>query len=193
MTVNDSDLVISTYGRGFWILDDVTPLRQVRRGVASTAPAFFFTPGARVARAMGQHAGHAGAAGDDGRRQSARGRDLRLLPPDTGLGPVTLTISDAGGQGDPRILEHRAAARHDDAERAGVLDHAADRAADVGRHAPGRVGSALSGSAVAQLRLLRQRARLSRVHAELARASGPDVSHRRSSARWWCPGATPRR
>ncbi len=31
MTVKANDLVISTYGRGFWILDDLTPLRQVRR------------------------------------------------------------------------------------------------------------------------------------------------------------------
>jgi hypothetical protein len=44
MTVHDNDLVISTYGRGFWILDDVTPLRQVRAAMASTAPAFFFVP-----------------------------------------------------------------------------------------------------------------------------------------------------
>ena len=35
---------------------------------------------AGVARAMGQHAGHAAAAGDEGRRQPARGRGLRLLP-----------------------------------------------------------------------------------------------------------------
>src|SRR5207237_9312967 len=36
MTVKDNDLVISTYGRGFWILDDVTPLRQARAAMAST-------------------------------------------------------------------------------------------------------------------------------------------------------------
>jgi hypothetical protein len=36
--------VISTYGRGFWILDDVSPLRQLSAADASTAPAFFFKP-----------------------------------------------------------------------------------------------------------------------------------------------------
>ena len=35
MTVHDNDLVISTYGRGFWILDDVSPLRQLRAALAS--------------------------------------------------------------------------------------------------------------------------------------------------------------
>ena len=44
MTVHGNDLVISTYGRGFWILDDVSPLRQVRTAMASSAPAFLFKP-----------------------------------------------------------------------------------------------------------------------------------------------------
>ena len=44
MTVHGSDLVISTYGRGFWILDDVSPLRQVRAAMVSSAPAFFYRP-----------------------------------------------------------------------------------------------------------------------------------------------------
>ncbi|MFI5311694.1 MAG: WD40/YVTN/BNR-like repeat-containing protein, partial [Gemmatimonadales bacterium] len=44
MTVHGSDLVISTYGRGFWILDDVVPLRQVRTAATASAPAFLFRP-----------------------------------------------------------------------------------------------------------------------------------------------------
>ena len=44
MTVHGNDLVISTYGRGFWILDDVSPLRQMRAVAAGAAPAFLFQP-----------------------------------------------------------------------------------------------------------------------------------------------------
>ena len=44
LTIHDSDVVISTYGRGFWILDNVAPLRQARAALASTAPAYFFKP-----------------------------------------------------------------------------------------------------------------------------------------------------
>jgi photosystem II stability/assembly factor-like uncharacterized protein len=44
MTVHGSDLVISTYGRGFWILDDVTPLRQAHDAVAATGAAFLYGP-----------------------------------------------------------------------------------------------------------------------------------------------------
>ena len=50
MTVHGSDLVISTYGRGFWILDDVTPLRQIRIAAAAnaSADAFLFKPDTAV-------------------------------------------------------------------------------------------------------------------------------------------------
>ena len=29
LVVKDDDLVVGTHGRGFWILDDITPLRQI--------------------------------------------------------------------------------------------------------------------------------------------------------------------
>jgi hypothetical protein len=38
-----NDLVISTYGRGFWILDDLTPLQQMNRSVADSS-AYLFPP-----------------------------------------------------------------------------------------------------------------------------------------------------
>jgi photosystem II stability/assembly factor-like uncharacterized protein len=44
LTVKDSDLVISTYGRGFWILDDITPLRQARAVLNARTSPYFFTP-----------------------------------------------------------------------------------------------------------------------------------------------------
>jgi len=35
LIIKDDDLVIATHGRGFWILDDITPLRQINNEVAS--------------------------------------------------------------------------------------------------------------------------------------------------------------
>jgi photosystem II stability/assembly factor-like uncharacterized protein len=32
LVIKDDDLVVGTHGRGFWILDDITPLRQLGRG-----------------------------------------------------------------------------------------------------------------------------------------------------------------
>ena len=43
LVVHGDDLVVATHGRGFWILDDVTPLRQLDAKTAFSAP-FFYTP-----------------------------------------------------------------------------------------------------------------------------------------------------
>ncbi len=42
LVVKDNDLVIATHGRSFWILDDVTPLRQI--AAAASAKDFLYTP-----------------------------------------------------------------------------------------------------------------------------------------------------
>jgi photosystem II stability/assembly factor-like uncharacterized protein len=41
--IKDSDLIVATHGRGFWILDDVSPLRQITADIAK-APSHLFTP-----------------------------------------------------------------------------------------------------------------------------------------------------
>src|SRR5207249_2400089 len=43
LIVKDDDLVVGTHGRGFWILDDITPLRQINAEVAQAA-AYLFKP-----------------------------------------------------------------------------------------------------------------------------------------------------
>src|SRR5438445_8179477 len=44
MVIKDNDLVIGTYGRSVWILDDFSPLRQITADVAAE-PAHLFKPG----------------------------------------------------------------------------------------------------------------------------------------------------
>lgn len=44
LIVEDRDLVISTHGRGFYVLDDIAPLRQWSPAVASATPAYLFAP-----------------------------------------------------------------------------------------------------------------------------------------------------
>ena len=62
LAVKDNDLVVATHGRAFWILDDVTPLRQMSSAVAS-APAHLFTPAVayRVSWSAGFDPGDAAA------------------------------------------------------------------------------------------------------------------------------------
>ena len=43
LVIKDDDLVVGTHGRGFWILDDMSPLREVA-GLASSTGAHLFKP-----------------------------------------------------------------------------------------------------------------------------------------------------
>src|SRR6185295_4420387 len=44
LAFHDNDLVVATHGRGFWVLDDISALRQMAQAAAST-DAFLFKPG----------------------------------------------------------------------------------------------------------------------------------------------------
>jgi photosystem II stability/assembly factor-like uncharacterized protein len=43
--IHDDDLIVATHGRSFWVLDDITPLRQITESLEKS-PAFLFKPGA---------------------------------------------------------------------------------------------------------------------------------------------------
>jgi len=93
--ITQGDLVLSTQGRSFWIMDDVTPLRTLSEEVmASSAHLFPIRTAHRVF-----FGGGALGAGPTGRRAQN--------PPDGGIfhyslaedvdGPVTITITDSEG------------------------------------------------------------------------------------------------
>jgi photosystem II stability/assembly factor-like uncharacterized protein len=97
LTVKDNDVVVSTYGRGFWILDGVSPLRQARAAMASKDPAFFFTP-APASRARWDNTEDTPLppemkVGDNPPEGAIL--DYYLAAPASG--PVRLTISTTGG------------------------------------------------------------------------------------------------
>jgi len=97
LLVHGTDLIAATQGRAIWVLDDVTPLRQVSAAIAR-APAHLYTPAPAV-------------------RVRANENKDTPLPPETPLGqnppagavidyrlayaakgPVTLEIRDSAGQ-----------------------------------------------------------------------------------------------
>jgi hypothetical protein len=43
LVIHEDDLVVATHGRGFWVLDDITPLRQLSAEVVNAA-AYLFRP-----------------------------------------------------------------------------------------------------------------------------------------------------
>ena len=73
-----NDLVIGTYGRGFWILDDITPLQQLDAGGAGVGGASVLA--ARGLPVPGYHADVGPGRRALGGRESALRRVDQLLP-----------------------------------------------------------------------------------------------------------------
>ncbi|HWC75307.1 MAG TPA: hypothetical protein VG454_15335, partial [Gemmatimonadales bacterium] len=55
IVIHGNDLVVGTYGRGIWVLDDISPLRQMTVGTSGTSGTHLFAPGeaVRVRRNVG--------------------------------------------------------------------------------------------------------------------------------------------
>lgn len=92
LRVHDNDLVASTQGRAFWILDDVTPLQQLDKGTAS-ADIFIFKP-------KPTYRVFASGWGKKPGKNPPNGVVLRYLltdPPEGQDQPLALEILDAQG------------------------------------------------------------------------------------------------
>ena len=92
-----SDLVAGTHGRGFWILDNLTPLRQLADARAAKG-AFLFKPATAVRVRPGMNdATEWTPELPHGENPPAGGLIDYYLPADV-TGPVTLEILDSGGK-----------------------------------------------------------------------------------------------
>ncbi len=91
--VKEGDLVLSTMGRSFWIMDNLSPLRQIDAAMAG-GDAYFFEP----EDAYRLRAGFGGFGPDDPAepQYSRSGAELDYMLP-AGVRSVSLTISDALG------------------------------------------------------------------------------------------------
>ena len=94
--VHGDDLVIATHGRGFWILDDATPLRQLTPAVTAAA-AWLFAPADAVRFRMPDFIGTPMPDEEPKAENPPDGAyiDYALNRPPTT--PVTLAIRDASG------------------------------------------------------------------------------------------------
>jgi hypothetical protein len=90
LMVRQGDLVASTQGRGFWVLDDLSPLRQASDAIADK-PLHVFTPGP-VQMVKG-----GGKAGDLEAENPPRGAVFRYHLRDKHDAPLEIEISDHAG------------------------------------------------------------------------------------------------
>ncbi len=91
LTIRDRDLIAATQGRGFWILDDLTPLHQMTDELA-VAGVHLFTPrdAHRLPASSGRNLPHTGA-------NPPAGAVFHYILKDTPKTPIQLEILDAGG------------------------------------------------------------------------------------------------
>jgi photosystem II stability/assembly factor-like uncharacterized protein len=89
----DHDLVIATFGRGLYILDDIRPLREIGPAVLAEPLHLFAVPDAR------QHWNRAGTAGHGGNLFHGEGRDYGALLTVSSAqgGPAEIRVEDASG------------------------------------------------------------------------------------------------
>jgi photosystem II stability/assembly factor-like uncharacterized protein len=91
-----NDLVVSTYGRGFWILDDITPLQQLTDEVLSST-SHLFEP--RPAYRFRNKEGRVSQPEDPGAgRNPEYGASIHYFLGEEIDGPVKLEILDGGGE-----------------------------------------------------------------------------------------------
>ena len=94
IAVHGSELVVATHGRAFWILDDITPLRQFQPAIAAAAVHLYRPRTAYRSRSFGFFFRHLQGVGQGAPGGAIVDYWLKSKP----KGPVTLKILTASGQ-----------------------------------------------------------------------------------------------
>jgi photosystem II stability/assembly factor-like uncharacterized protein len=97
LIIKDDDLVVATHGRGFWILDNITPLRQLDREVI-TAEAFLFRPQVAVRVRWNMNDDTPLPPDEPGGENPPDGAIIDYMLRSDATAPVTLEVFDDAGQ-----------------------------------------------------------------------------------------------
>ena len=97
LAVKDDDLIAATHGRGFWVLDDITPLRQVDSKVES-ASAFLFRPQTATRVRWNMNTDTPLPPDFPAGQNPPDGAIINYCLAAPASGPVTLEIVDSSGQ-----------------------------------------------------------------------------------------------
>ncbi|MGH9345660.1 MAG: sialidase [Vicinamibacterales bacterium] len=95
-----NDLVVATYGRGYWILDDITPLQQLSASVLESSAHLFVPRPAYRFRAVTAPSNHSANHADDPAvgQNPPYGASISYYLKSVPAGDVTIEIKDAKGQ-----------------------------------------------------------------------------------------------
>jgi hypothetical protein len=95
--IYNNDLIVGTHGRGIWVIDDISALRQLDAQVANSA-AFLFKPSDVINYSQGGDNGTPYQKDEPQAQNPAPGVDIDYYLRANATGPVTLEILDASGQ-----------------------------------------------------------------------------------------------
>ena len=98
LVIKDDDLIAGTHGRGFWILDDVTPLRQLAAEGARPAAAQLFKPQTATRFEWSQYTDTPMPPDEPAGQNPPDGAIIDYYLPQAATGIVTLDVLDAGGK-----------------------------------------------------------------------------------------------
>ena len=98
LIIKDDDLVAATHSRGFWILDDVTPLRQLDAGGGRSARAFLFQPETAIRVRWDMNTDTPLPPDEPAGQNPPDGAILDYTLGASASGPVTLEVSDSAGK-----------------------------------------------------------------------------------------------
>ena len=95
--IHDNDLIVATHGRSFWILDDITPLRQMRETVAQS-DAYLFEPAPAYRVRRDTNTDTPLPPDEPTARNPPDGALIDYWLAQASSGPVTLEILEANGR-----------------------------------------------------------------------------------------------
>src|SRR5262249_3937419 len=94
--IHDGDLIVATHGRGFWVIDDISPLRQITDAVARSA-SYLFKPGDAINAIQGGDNGTPLQKDEPQTPNRPNGAFIDYYLRTAPTSPVRLEIVDAGG------------------------------------------------------------------------------------------------
>jgi photosystem II stability/assembly factor-like uncharacterized protein len=97
LAVHGDDLIVATHGRGFWVLDDITALRQIDSDVAN-AGAYLYQPAVAVNMPPGSDNGTPMPRDEPLAENPANGAMIDYYLKSNAAGLVTLEIFDPAGE-----------------------------------------------------------------------------------------------
>ncbi len=97
LIVKSDDLAVATHGRGFWILDDITPLRQIDAKVAASE-AFLFNPTTAIRVRWNMNTDTPLPPDESNGQNPPEGAIINYYLKSASAEPVTLEILDSAGK-----------------------------------------------------------------------------------------------